>query len=255
VGGDIAIVEFGCGSAFKTRLLLDAAVVRQTGLHYMPIDISAEFLRDSAVGLLRDYDDLTVTAIAAEYNDGIAHLPEHVGPRLILFLGSNIGNFVRSEAVAFLARVRSAMRTVDRMLVGIDLVKDRAIIEAAYNDAQGVTEIFNKNLLVRVNAELGGEFDLDQFSHHAPYVEPENRIEMRLISRGAQSVRIAGLGREFTFEEGEFIHTENSHKYTLDAFASLSEDAGLGVEEFWHDPRHWFAVVLLRPRGQSRDRA
>lgn len=246
-GRDLTVVEFGSGSSCKTRLLLTAALDRQAQLRYVPIDISADFLRDSALILLSEYDRLNITAVAAEYNDGIDALPASDGPRLILFLGSNIGNFTHDEATAFLTRIRRRMRPQDRLLVGVDLLKDRSIIKAAYNDAEGVTALFNKNLLSRINSELEGEFDLNAFDHYAPFVEAESRIEMRLVSRREQSVRIGALNREFKFAKGEYIHTENSHKYSLERFRALSRDAGLEVQSRWLDEKEWFAELLLSP--------
>jgi L-histidine N-alpha-methyltransferase len=247
VGTEIAVVEFGSGSSGKTRLLLDAALSQQRRLHYMPIDISGDFLRASALSLLTEYDRLSVTAIAAEYHDGIAALPDHDLARLILFLGSSIGNFTREEAIDFLSHVRQQMLPKDRLLIGIDLLKDRQVIEAAYNDADGVTARFNKNLMVRVNRELSGDFDLSAIVHHAPFVESESRIEMRLISKRRQRAKIEALEMEFTLEQEEFIHTENSHKYSLAGFASLCRQAGLTLQGRWLDEREWFALLLLQP--------
>lgn len=245
VGGpDPALVELGCGSADKTRLLIRAALARRQSLHYVPIDISRDFLRVSAEELLREIPRLAITAIAAEYDDALNALPDHDGPRLILFLGSNIGNFERPEAAAFLRRIRARMASRDRLLVGVDLVKDRAVLEAAYNDASGVTAAFNKNLLLRINRELGGDFDLGQWEHRAPWVPESSRIEMWLVSRRAQTVCIAD--RSFAFGQGEVIHTENSHKYTPEGFAQLCGEAGLAVQDRWTDERGWFAAFLLQ---------
>lgn len=244
---EVALVEFGSGSSFKTRILMDALLARQGHLDYTPIDISSDFLLDSSLTLLSEYERLSVTAIAAEYNDALRLLPElHAQPRLFIFLGSNIGNFVRQEAVALLAKMAHQMRAEDRLLIGFDLVKERDILFAAYNDAAEVTAAFNKNLLARINRELGGDFDLDQFTHYAPFVEEEARIEARLISRCTQSVYIEALEQSFEFEEGEYIHTANSHKYTPESFAVLCDAAGLAIQEEWLDERTWFEMALLR---------
>jgi dimethylhistidine N-methyltransferase len=247
MGGPLAMVEFGSGSSCKTRLLLTAALDRQPDLHYAPIDISAEFLRLSAEELLADYDRLQVTAIAAEYADGMTALPPVDAPRLVLFLGSNIGNFERPAAVEFLRRLREATADRDRVLIGVDLVKDRLVLRAAYDDSQGVTAAFNLNLLARVNRELDGRFDLSCFRHHAEFVEEQSRIEMRLVSARRQRVAVGALDTSFSFEEGESIHTENSHKYSLEAFRGLAAEAGFSAQACWTDPREWFAVLLLRP--------
>ena len=248
---EVALVEFGSGSSFKTRILMNALLARQRHLHYTPIDISSDFLLDSSLTLLSEYDArLSITAIAAEYNDALRVLPElHHQPRLFLFLGSNIGNFEQQDAVALLAKMADQMRAEDRLLIGFDLVKDRAILFAAYNDAAGVTAAFNKNLLARINRELGAHFDLDQFTHHAPFVEEQARIEVRLISRCRQSVYIEALDQTFEFEEGEYIHTENSHKYTAKSMAALSDAAGLAIQEEWVDEHTWFAMALLRKKS------
>lgn len=246
-GDDVALIEFGSGSSCKTRLLIEALLAWQRHLHYVPIDISREFLRESALALQSDYEGLAITAIAAEYDDSLAALPEHHGPRLFLFLGSNIGNFTREEAAGFLERIARRMQPQDRLLVGIDLMKDVRLIEAAYNDSLGVTAAFNKNILARINREMDADFDLDQFEHHAPFVEREARIEMRLVSRRRQTVRLPAEGLQVHFEAGESIHTENSHKYTLGGFGALCAAVGLDIQQTWQDERAWFAEVLLRP--------
>jgi dimethylhistidine N-methyltransferase len=246
-GMNAALVEFGSGSSAKTRLLIEAALARQPELRYVPIDISVEFLKQSSQALLDRYDRLRVTALGAEYFDAISALPAHDGPRLILFLGSNIGNLTHEEATEFLTRVRCRMEPRDRLLIGIDLVKDRHVLEAAYNDAQGVTAAFNRNLLRRVNRELDGHFVVDCFRHHAPYDEAEQRIEMRLYSVGEQHVPIDAIGQTYGFRDGEYIHTEWSHKYTRESFAALCAPAGLALEHVWPDPRDWFALTMLKP--------
>ena len=246
-GENLAIVEYGSGSSVKTRLLLSAALERQGSLHYIPIDISGDFLRQSAEILLKDYTRLRVTAIAAEYSDAGPVVPQHDSPRLFLFLGSNIGNFDRDGAVSFLKNIREVMQPRDRILLGVDLLKDSAIIEAAYNDAQGITAKFNKNLLVRINAELDADFDLDAFAHAAPFVEEHDRIEMRLVSKKRQEVRVGALNKTYIFAAGGFIHTENSHKHCPNQFNLLCRAAGLEIQEQWRDARDWFSVLLLRP--------
>ena len=246
-GDDLTLVEFGSGSSFKTRLLMDALLARQNQLHYLPIDISKEFLHHSALTLLTEYSDLSVTAIAGEYNDAIDALPPDSGPRLFLFLGSNIGNFEREEAIAFLRRMRRRMQPNDRLLLGVDLVKDPTVLEAAYNDAAGVTAAFNKNLLQRCNRELQADFDLAQFDHHAPFIPAESRIEMRLVSRCDQTVTLGATDERFHFRAGEFIHTEYSHKYTLSDVYTLCRQAGLETMACRQDERGWFNVSLLAP--------
>jgi dimethylhistidine N-methyltransferase len=246
-GQNAMLVEFGSGSSCKTRLLQDAALAQQSHLHYIPIDISADFLYASALTLLNEYPRLTVTALAAEYRSGITALPAHQAPRLILFLGSSIGNFTREEAIDFLTHIRRQMRPEDRLLVGADLVKERTLIEAAYNDTSGVTAAFNKNLLTRINRELGADFQLDAYTHTAPFVAAQSRIEMHLVSQRRQRVRIAALEQSFLLKQGETIHTENSHKYSVAGFTSLGRAAGLIVQNRWQDARAWFSLFLLQP--------
>lgn len=245
-GPNMAMVEFGSGSSAKTRLLIEAALTRQPRLRYVPIDISVDFLKQSSQTLLDRYAGLRITALGGEYFDAAEALPAHDGPRLIIFLGSNIGNLTHSEAVDFLSRVGAQATEEDRLLVGIDLVKDRLTLEAAYNDAQGITAAFNRNLLRRINRELEGHFEVPCFRHHAPYDEEEQRIEMRLYAVGDQHVTIDAIGQSFDFGDGEYIHTEWSHKYTPDTFGALCAEAGLTIDRLWTDPRDWFAVTMLR---------
>lgn len=253
VGHDLALVEFGSGSSVKTRLLINAALNCQKNLHYTSVDISSDVLRAASFSLLNEYERLSITAIAAEYNDALQILPHHEGPRLILFLGSNIGNFGTGEAVAFLGRIVNQMNREDRLLVGFDLLKDRGIIQAAYNDSAGVTAAFNKNVLARINRELRGTFVIDDFEHAAPFVEAHSRIEMRLISRRHQTAYIATPDRAFHFESDEFIHTENSHKYTVESFAGICRAAGLEMHAQWLDKNAWFAIAILQKTSSFRD--
>ena len=241
----LELIELGSGSSVKTRLLLDAALRRQSMLRYVPIDISGAFLETTARTLRAAYPRLTVAPIAAEYHHALCALPPRPYTRLFLFLGGNIGNFEFGEAVSLLNSVRCRMLPSDRLLVGMDRVKDAAILSAAYNDAAGVTAAFNKNILVRLNRELGADFAVDCWEHHAFFNTARSRIEMWLVSRDAQMVTIGD--RQFPFAPGERIHTENSHKYTIRAFADLCRTAGLGVEHSWSDPCEWFTLSLLRP--------
>ena len=245
--GEVELVELGSGSSAKTRVLINAILANQPHLHYIPTDISTDFLLESSIVLKNEYEPLSITAIAAEHSDALRLLPESGNQsRLFLFLGSNIGNFEPEAAIDFIGRIRCQMCEADRLLIGFDLVKDRQVLFDAYNDKAGVTAEFNKNLLVRTNRELGGDFKLDLFDHYAPFVEEHSRIEMRLISRCDQLVNVESLGRRFNFAEGEYIHTENSYKYTLKGFGSLCEAAGMKMQEYWLDERKWFAVGLFR---------
>lgn len=240
------VVEFGSGSGAKTRLLLGPLLEARGSLAYVPIDISEQFLLESAQALREEHSGLEVRPLAAEYGQALAMLGRAVLPRLFVFLGSNIGNFDPDTARSFLAGVRQSMGPGDLLLVGIDLVKDQAIIESAYNDRSGVTAEFNKNILGRINRELGGAFELETFEHWAPYLPRESKVEMRLVSMTDQVVPVAALSRSFAFARGEYIHTEDSHKYTPGSFDRLVNESGLRRVGDWSDSKGWFADVLLR---------
>lgn len=245
---DTALVELGSGSAAKTRLLIEALLRRQERLHYIPVDISAEFLREYAGRLLQAYPALRITAFAGEYAEGLRFIAGEIrAPKLILWLGSSIGNLERSEAAAFLGQVRGLMRENDRLLVGIDLRKQAAVLERAYDDSAGVTAEFNKNLLRRINRELQADFDVDSFSHRAIYDEDTGRIEITLVANRAQSIRISRLGMTVALDSGEAIHTERCYKYSLPEIERLGDASGLSVERRWFDRRRRFSVNLFRP--------
>jgi dimethylhistidine N-methyltransferase len=205
-------------------------------------------LEESSESLLKEYPALEIVAIAGEYDVGLGHLNTVVGgTKLILWLGSNVGNLERVEAARFLQRVRETMSPADCLLVGIDLRKDRAVLESAYDDAQAVTARFNLNLLYRINRELGAQFDLQAFRHRAVYNEDIGRVEMYLVSARAQDVFIEGLGLSLSFAEGEEIHTENSYKYSLVEIEALAKAAGLRLEHQWFDAERRFSENLLAP--------
>jgi dimethylhistidine N-methyltransferase len=242
------LVELGSGSSTKTRILIEAFLERQRLTHYTPIDVSHQMLEESSCSLLREYPDLEINAIAARYNDGIDHLNIRKDQQnLITWLGSSIGNFDRPEVTAFLRHIQKIMHPNDRFLVGIDLQKDKSIIEKAYNDAQGVTAEFNLNLLTHVNRELGGDFVLENFDHKAIYNDEIGRIEMYLISNIDQKIFISELDLEVSFTVNEAIHTENSFKYSLDDIDTLAEETGLYVEQQWFDTERLFSLNLFAP--------
>jgi dimethylhistidine N-methyltransferase len=251
-----SLVELGSGSAVKTRLLIEAFLREHGALCYVPVDISRTILEESSLALLDAYPALDILAVAGEYSQGLETIAGNRalgtghGAKLILWLGSNVGNFERTEAAAFLARIRETMSPADRLLVGIDLRKDRAVLEPAYDDSLGITARFNRNILARVNRELGGAFDLDTFRHRAVYDEAIGRIEMYLVSEREQRVRIADLELEIPFAPGEAIHTENSYKYSLIEIDSLTAAAGLCVEHQWLDGAERFSASLLRVGGR-----
>jgi dimethylhistidine N-methyltransferase len=242
IGPDAEVVEFGAGSLRKIRLLLDA-MERPAG--YLPIDISGEHLAAAANALRDAYPRLHVQPLVADYTHHVL-LPARVagaGRRIGFFPGSTIGNLSSDEALRFLRMVAQTLRG-GALLLGTDLVKDPAILHAAYNDAEGVTAAFNLNLLARANRELDGDFDLRQFAHSAFYNAPLQRIEMHLVSRRRQQVRVCG--RYFEFAEGETLHTENSYKFTVDGVQALARQAGFTPAAVWTDPDRLFSLHWLQ---------
>lgn len=242
VGGRAEVVEFGAGSLTKVRLLLDAL---EAPRRYLPIDISGEHLEAAAERLRADYPGLVVQPIVADYTMPLVlSAPgDDAGGRMGFFPGSTLGNFSPPEALSFLQSAARLLRG-GGLLLGVDLVKDPALLHAAYNDSQGVTAAFNLNLLRRANAELDTDFDLDGFTHAAFYNAPLQRIEMHLVSRRAQTVTLRG--ERFSFAEGETIHTENSHKFTVDGLREIAVKAGFTPAAVWTDPDRLFSVHWLR---------
>jgi len=241
IGPDATLVEFGSGSSAKIRILLDAL---NSLAAYVPIDISRDHLLAAARTLADEYDGLAVVPVCADYSGPVVlppNLPRH---RLAgFFPGSTIGNFAPAQAAAFLKQVATLLGPGSGLLIGVDLQKDPAILNAAYNDANGVTAAFNRNLLARINRELEGDFQLDGFAHHADYNTARACVEMHLIARRHQFVTIAG--QKFEFQHGETIHTEDSHKYTLESFHALAGAAGWRAEAVWSDPDRLFSVHYL----------
>ena len=248
LGQPVDLVDLGSGNSGKTRLVIEALLRRQGRLRFIPVDISSSMLRESSLTLVQTYPDLEVLAVAGEYHEGLAYLEAEGGPpRLVLWLGSNVGNFTPQEAVRFLRRLGRAMRPGDALLIGIDLRKDPATLVAAYDDAAGVTAQFNLNLLERINRELDGRFETDAFAHEARWNEAGGRMEMHLRSLRDQTVWIEALGLHLSFDEGETIHTENSYKYSLEGIAELSAAAGFAIERQWLDGGRRFSLSLMTP--------
>lgn len=236
-----ALVEFGSGASLKTRLLLDAAPQLAA---YVPVDISADALEHAAAAIRSDYPGLVVSPLAGDFTALLSLPPDtHGRPRIGFFPGSTIGNFAPGDAVAFLRRVRRLLGAGSQCLVGADLVKDEATMLSAYDDAAGATAAFNRNVLVRINRELGGDFDLDGFEHRAVWNEAKSRMEMWLVSTCEQTAHV--LGQTFHFAAGEGLHTENSHKFTSERFTSVAERAGWAVARHWISPEPQFAIFLL----------
>ncbi|VWD33670.1 L-histidine N(alpha)-methyltransferase [Burkholderia contaminans] len=247
VGPHAELVEFGAGSLEKIRVLLDAFAGNYANApaRYVPVDISADYLHDAAARLRAAYPWLDVAPIAADYTkaEQLAELTATPARRIGFFPGSTIGNFAPDEADAFLRDAARLLRG-GGLLVGADLVKDERTLHDAYNDAQRVTAQFNLNLLVRANTELGADFNVDAFSHCAFYDSARQRIEMHLVSDVAQIVHVRG--HAFRFDAGERIHTENSHKFTIDGFHAIARRAGFVPDTVWTDADNLFSVHWLR---------
>ncbi len=241
VGPGAELIELGSGSSVKVRILLDAM---EAPAAYVAIDISREHLRRAAEALAADYPQVRVAAVCADYS-GDFPLPETGAPgrRLAFFPGSTIGNLEPEEAMAFLEGWARRLGPGAAMLIGVDLRKDRAVLEAAYDDAQGVTAAFSLNLLAHANRELGADFDLKGFVHEAHWNEAAGRVEIHLRSLRRQSVRLGG--RAFDFDEGERVHVEHSYKYSVEGFAALARRAGFTATAVFTDPAKLFSVHYL----------
>src|SRR5437763_3159661 len=246
-GEGISIVELGAGSAEKTKLLIAEALRRQLSLVYQPVDVSDGALAIARTEVGRQFPRVEVRATIADYTNGFRLGRSPSGRRLVLWIGSSIGNFEMDEAAAILAKLSRQMSRDDALLLGTDLAKSPKILLPAYGDSQGVTEQFNKNILARINRELGGRFRLDQFEHVALWNAKASRMEIYLESLVEQQVRIDALGLTLHFARGERIHTENSYKYTPHMIDDLMADGGFRLERTWTDDRRWFAVHLARP--------
>jgi len=243
------IVEFGSGTARKTRHLFDACDRVGETAAYWPFDVCEEMLHDSGQQLVEEYDWLQVNALVGDYLGGLAGLPPREGPCLYLFLGGTIGNFTEAEAAAFLDEVRAIMRPGDGLLLGADRVKDTDVLHAAYNDDSGVTAQFNLNLLQVLNRELDADFCNENFEHHALFNTEANQIEMYLVSRRRQSVRIEALKRTLKLEAGERILTEISRKFTPAHLEALLSGAGFTIQRHFEPDNGWFSLVLAGPQN------
>lgn len=240
IPSDAALVEFGAGATTKVRLLLKQSSFKA----YVPVDISGDFLNGQASALRSDFPDLAVYPVTADFTKPF-ELPGEVKhmPKVGFFPGSTIGNFDPHEASAFLRSARAILGDGATMIVGVDLEKDERLLHDAYNDAAGVTGQFNLNVLARINRELGGNLDLDGFKHSAIYNRKRHRIEMHLISRRPQTVRV--LDHTATFKTGETIHTESSYKYSIERFTALARISGWIPRASWTDPDGMFSVHAL----------
>lgn len=245
ISAPATLVELGAGSSDKTRILIDE-ILRRTpaGATYIPVDVSADFLINSAAQLRVEYPSLQTHPVIADFSTHFM-LPPHPAPALHAFLGSTIGNFTPDAAVDIVSSARARMTQNDFFLLGVDLRKNPQMIERAYNDSQGVTARFNKNVLDVINRRLGANFDVSRFEHSAVYNTRENRIEMRLVSQGEQQIDIPDIGR-ITFADGEAILTELSYKYDRDIATRLLTRSGLRLREWFTDEAETFALALAR---------
>jgi L-histidine Nalpha-methyltransferase len=243
LGRNVSVAELGAGTATKTRILLRSLLGRQSKVNYFPLDVSAAALQIAKDEVERELESVRVHPHVGDFED-LTFLERQAPPRLVLYIGSSIGNLERDHAISLLQNVATHLSSGDQLLLGADLVKDSDILHAAYNDGAGVTASFNKNLLVRINRELGAHFEPDTFSHISFWNRTASRMELHLESVIPQSVRIDALDMALRFHEGERIHTENSYKYTLESLESLLNHGGFEVEHTWTDPLSWFAVTL-----------
>jgi L-histidine Nalpha-methyltransferase len=247
-GGNIAsLVELGSGNAQKTTTLLRAMMSSNRELVYVPFDISEAALAEAESRIGEQFPDLKVEPRLGDLARDLEFLRSTPSPRMVAYLGSSIGNLTWLESVELLRRVRIMLGPQDTLLLGADLVKPASVLIPAYADSAGVTERFNKNVLARINRELGAEFDLHSFRHIALWNKRASRVEMHLESLCKQSVYIDDLNLVVEFEQGERIHTENSHKYTLDQIERLLHESGFALRRTWRDDRKWFALVLGVP--------
>ncbi len=240
------LIELGSGNSGKTTSLFDACEQQRHTCIYLPFDICEPALVEAARKLRNDYEWLAVRPLLGDYHAGLDHLPDCAGVKLFLFLGSTIGNFMPGEARAFICHIRQQMKPGDFLLLGADRVKDPAALNAAYNDAQGITALFNLNLLRVLNRELAANFRADHFAHLAIYNNELNRIEMYLLSRLSQEITLGNLGISFTLECGERILTELSHKFDFDELEALLEQSELKVIRHYESDNDYFSLVLAQ---------
>jgi L-histidine N-alpha-methyltransferase len=246
-GARLRFTELGAGSAEKTRVLMKAALARQDRLLFEAVDVSATALLAAQARIEREIPGVQVAPLEMDYTNGFELDACEPGERrLVLYIGSSIGNFEPEEAARILRKIRKQLDPGDTLLLGVDLAKDQSTLEAAYDDAAGVTAAFNKNMLVRMNRELGADFDLDRFIHRAVWNNTMSRMEMHLESTMNQRVRFAALDWAVEFDAGETIHSENSYKYRLGTAGAMLAAAGFASANAWTDDRGWFEVCLAK---------
>jgi len=239
------LAELGSGSSEKTRILLDTFTSENNRISYFPIDVS-DIILSSSQELLNLYDTLDISGIISDYENGLSLLSKYDDQsKLVIFLGSSIGNFDPHEAETFMKGIAEALNKNDFLLVGFDLVKSPEVLNRAYNDTSGYTEAFNLNILERINRQLNGQFEVNNFQHKAFFNNMASRIEMHLESKVDQDVPISLMNTTVNFKKGETIHTENSYKFTDELIKNLTTQAGFNIIKTWKDPNNYFALTLL----------
>lgn len=242
------LVELGSGSSTKTRVLLDARYSMGTSARYIPFDVSKTIVENACEDLHGRYPDIALHGVIGDFERHLGLIPPAVGRRLVLFMGSTIGNLELPERLELLDGIRKLLSPGDFLLLGMDIVKDSAVLEAAYNDAAGVTAAFNLNILNVINNALQADFNVEEFRHHAHYNHELDRIEMHLYARSAQSVHITGLDMTVEIAKGESIWTESSHKFTQETAMSMIEEAGMCLDTWYTDSLHYYGLALITTR-------
>ena len=245
-GSSLTLVELGAGTASKTCVLIEELLQRQSRALFYPIDVSPSALQEAEKQLARQFPQLRVNPIVADYTGGVEALNRVTGRKLVLYIGSSIGNFEPDESVRMLRRIRRSMRAGDALLLGADFAKSPKILIPAYDDSRGVTAAFNKNILARLNRELDADFDLEAFRHVALWNKRCSRMEIYLESLRQQHVFLAAIDLDLRFAEAERIHTENSYKYTMGMIEAILRESGFTLEQSWNDRQNWFGVHLAR---------
>ncbi len=247
ITGTCELVELGSGSSTKTRLLLDAYQQQNNLFKYMPIDVSAGILKESAIQLQQEYTSLQIQGLVGTYEQALTQLTPTSWPaRMIFFLGSSLGNFSPNDCDRFLNKITQVLETGDYFLLGIDLQKPQSILEAAYNDSQGVTAEFNLNMLSHLNHKFQGNFDINLFKHQAIYNQEKQQIEMYLISQKAQDITLKNLEINVHFQEEEMLLTEISRKFNLEKITQKLESKNLRTLQVFTDPNNWFGLILCQ---------
>ena len=245
LNGDFRLVELGSGSSKKTRILLSILERLHKHIEYFPIDIS-KILKESSTILLDDYENLHITGIIDNYESGLEFIKTYDNKKnLIVLLGSSFGNFSYENGLTFLQKINSSMKKNDLFLIGLDLVKDKTVLERAYNDSQDVTAKFNLNVLSRINSELDSDFNIRKFAHHAIYNEKQNRVEIYLRSLENQTVNISKADMTLQIKQDELIHTENSCKFTIPKIKEMLSTTGFQIRDVWYDEKKHYCLVLF----------